>query len=446
MKKYRSLVPIVLVVLMLISWYMMISSTAKTDNTYNEYLTEARRWANDGITKYAIDNYNAALKIKDTPEVYVEVSEYYKSVDKQKDNLSWCKKFFEKYPTDSRAYDCLIDAYYQEQDFKSCYDVLETSEKRSVKSDYLDEIAETIKYEFHLDFNSYTDVGVYSNNYCSVASKDLWGFVDRFGNRRIAGNYIKVGAFTKSGFASVVNKEGSPYFIDKTGAKVIALKDEYESFGLLVGSMFPAINADEKYVYLIENKDIDNNPALYVVASEEYDYASTFNNGIAVVKTGDEWQVINEKFEVVSGGYSDIKLDEKEIAFRNDRLFVSKDNEQYIMIDKDGKQIGDLVFEDAKVFAGESPTVVCIDGKWSFIDKNGQLVSDQKYQDARPFANDLAAVCIDGKWGFVDSSENIVIEPQFFDAKDFNEKGSCFVKTGDKWQLLKLYRLNREEN
>ena len=30
-------------------------------------------------------------------------------------------------------------------------------------------------------------------------------------------------------------------------------------------------------------------------------------------------------------------------------------------------------------------------------------------------------------------------------AKDFNEKGSCFVKVGDKWQLLKLYRLNRED-
>ena len=59
--------------------------------------------------------------------------------------------------------------------------------------------------------------------------------------------------------------------------------------------------------------------------------------------------------------------------------------------------------------------------------------------------NGLAAVCIDGKWGFVDTDENIVIEPQFSGAKDFNEKGSCFVCVGNKWQLLKLYRLNREE-
>lgn len=52
---------------------------------------------------------------------------------------------------------------------------------------------------------------------------------------------------------------------------------------------------------------------------------------------------------------------------------------------------------------------------------------------------------IDGKWGFVDSNEELKIPAEFFGAKDFNEKGSCFVMTGDKWQLLKLYRINREE-
>lgn len=70
MKRYRALIPIVLVVLMAVSWYMMINNAAKVDNSYNNYLSEARRWANEGIMKYAIENYNAALRIKDTPEIY----------------------------------------------------------------------------------------------------------------------------------------------------------------------------------------------------------------------------------------------------------------------------------------------------------------------------------------------------------------------------------------
>lgn len=444
MKRYRALIPIVLVVLMAVSWYMMINNAAKVDNSYNNYLSEARRWANEGIMKYAIENYNAALRIKDTPEIYVEISDFYKKLDKPKENLAWCKDFFEKYPTDSRSYDCLLDAYYQDKDYESCYDILETAEKRNVNSDYIKKVREEIKYEFWIDFNSYSEVGVYSNNYCAVKSKDRWGFVDRYGNIRISSNYLSTGAFTQSGFASVVNTNGDVYFIDKTGAKVIALQDEYESFGLLVGGVFPAKKTNGRYVYLKENKDLDKDTALYVVASEEYEFASTFNNGIAAVKKSGKWQIINSKFEVISDGYLDIKLDEKSIAYRNERLFVSKNEGTYIMVDSNGKQIGDLTFEDAKIFNGEEPASVCVNGKWRYIDKNGKFTSDKTFDDARSYSNGMATVCVNEKWGFIDENESIVIEPQFFDAKDFNEKGSCFVKTGDKWQLMKLYRLNRE--
>ena len=180
------------------------------------------------------------------------------------------------------------------------------------------------------------------------------------------------------------------------------------------------------------------------MVSEEYEYASTFNNGVAAVKKSGKWQIINSDFKVITEGYLDVVVDEKQIAFRNDRLFVSNEDGKYIMIDKDGRQIGKLTFENARVFAGEGATAVCIGGQWSFINKDGQLISDKKYDEARGFSSGLAAVCLNEKWGFVDENEAIVIEPQFFGAKDFNEKGSCFVKTGDKWQLLKLYRLNRE--
>ena len=142
--------------------------------------------------------------------------------------------------------------------------------------------------------------------------------------------------------------------------------------------------------------------------------------------------------------YLDVKLDEKQIACRKDRLFVSVNEGRYILIDNKGKQIGNQEYEDANVFLADGITSVKIDGQWCFIDENGKRISDHTYENARAYANGLAAVCIDGVWGFVDEKENVVIEPVFFDTKDFNEMGSCFVKTGDKWQLLRLYRLNRD--
>lgn len=437
MKKYRALVPIVMVVLMVASWYLLIKDSAEVDAAYNKYLTEARNYAENGITKYAIENYVLALEIKSSPEIYAEVADYYKTQEKDAEHLSWCEDFFEEYPTNPLAYDCILDAYLLAKDYESCYDILYTAQKRNITSDKIKAVSSEIEYVYKIDFNTYEDVAVYSNNFCPVLSKGSWGYVDRYGNQRIACKYLQVGAYTQTNFTSVVNQDGDAYFIDKTGSKVLVSKEKYKSFGLLVNGVIAAQKVDGKYTYVDQS---------FNVLFGDYDYASTINNGIAAVKTGDTWQLIDESGKAINNEkYIDIKLDEKQIAYRSDRIFVSTSEGKYIMVDGSGKQVGSLVFEDAMVFAGEAPTAVKMNGKWCFVGTDGKLISDKTYDGARPFTNGLAAVCIDGKWGFVDSNETVVIEAVFFGAKDFNEKGSCFVQTGDKWQLLKLYRLNREE-
>ena len=437
MKKYRALVPVVLIVLMAASWYMLIHDAVTVESSYKSYLSEARKYAEDGITKYAIENYNSALDIKQTPEIYSEVAEYYKGQGKDAEYVAWCEKFFETFPTNAKAYDCVLDAYLTDKDYKSCYDVLETASKRHVSSDYIEQVSADIMYVYKLDFNTYEDVRIYSNNYSPVKSHELWGFVDRYGNQRIGCKYNEVGAYTQSNFASVVNTSGETYFIDKSGSKVLVAKEKFKYFGLLVNGKIVAQKTNGKYTYVDQD---------FQCLFGDYDFASTINEDVAVVKNGDRWEIIDGSGKTLANAnYADIKLDEKQIAYRNGRLFVATSIGSYIMVDKSGKQVGDLVFEDAKVFSGDAPAAVKLNGKWCFVNADGELISDKKYDDARSFSNGLAAVCIDGKWGFVDMNENIAIEPVFFDAKDFNDLGSCFVKTGDKWQLLKLYRLNREK-
>lgn len=437
MKKYRTLVPIVMIVLMVASWFVLVKDAVAVERQYNTYLAEARKYAENGITKYAIENYKLALDIKDDVNIYVEVADYYKNQGKSNEYLSWCEAFFEKHPTKEEAYDCVLDAYLENKDYESCYDILETAQKRSISSDYVKKISNDIKYVYKLDFNAYEDVGIYSNNFCSVASKGVWGFVDRYGNQRIACKYTNVGAYTQTNFVSVVNSDNEAYFIDKTGSKVLVAKEKYAQFGLIVDNIIATKKTDGKYTYV--NSEFEN-------LFGEYDYASTMNNSVAAVKYGDEWKVIDKSGNnITEKSYVDVVLDEKQIAFRCNRMFVATETGKYIMVDGTGKQIGTLVFEDAKLFASDAPTAVKIDGKWCYIDTDGKKISDKTYNEARPYSNGLAAVCIDGKWGFIDENETVVIEPKFFGAKDFNEKGSCFVQTGDKWQLLKLYRLNRED-
>lgn len=436
MKKYRALIPLVLVVLMVVSWYTLVSEAVTQTTEYEQHLTEARRLAKDGAMKYAVAEYNLALEIQSSPEIYVEVADHYRALGKTTDHLTWCRNFFEVYPTEPAAYDCLLSSYMDSKDYQSCYDVLETAGKRGITTEYLDKVRAELMYVWDLDFNTYDDVGIYSNNYCAVNKKGAWGFVDRYGRLRVKCNYPQVGAYTQSNYVSVVNADGEPYFIDKSGERVMAAQTPYLQFGLLVNDKLTAQKTDGSYVYLDKT---------FTELFGAYTYASTINNGVGAVQTNGVWKLIDSSGnQIGTDTYTDVKLDEKQIAFRNDRLFVSTGSGGYVMVDGTGAQVGSLRFEDAKVFGSTDPAAVKINGKWCFINANGALVSDKTYDDARSFVSGLAAVKTNGKWGFVDLEENMVIEPQFFDAKDMNEKGSCFVNTGDSWQLLKLYRLNRE--
>lgn len=437
MKNYRKIIPLALVVLMALACYSLVSNAVKENSDYNHYLSEARKYAELDITKYAIENYNKALSINPTPDVYVEVAEYYERQENSDTKLlNWCEDFFEKYPTNSRSYDCILKAYMKQKDYDSCFDVLSTAEKRNVSSEYIKSVKNELSYTFKLDFNTYDDVGIYGNGFCAVKSKDAWGYVDSYGNQKTPITYVSTAPFTKAEMAPVVDQKGECYFIDNTGSRVLASKEKYKSFGISSDDIIKVELENGKYSYC----DSELNKLF-----GEYDDATAFNNGIAAVKEDGQWKIINNEGNAKSSTeYADVVADEKNIVFRNDRLFVG-DGTGYIMIDSSGKQIGNEKYENAHCFADSTYAAVENDGKWFFIDKNAKRLSDKTYEDARSYSNGLAAVKISGKWGFVDTDENVVIEQQFFGAKDFSEKGSCFIQTGDKWQLLKLYRLNREE-
>src|SRR5699024_10276641 len=137
---------------------------------------------------------------------------------------------------------------------------------------------------------------------------------------------------------------------------VLVSKEEYQKFGLIVDGKIAVQMKDGTYAYT----DQDFN-----VLFGKYDYASTMNYNVAAVKTKNSWQLIDASGKnITEDQYTDVKLDEKQIAYRNDRAFVALTDGKYNMIDGSGKRIGDLEFQDAKVFLGNEPTAVKIDGSW----------------------------------------------------------------------------------
>ena len=303
-----------------------------------------------------------------------------------------------------------------------------------MSNEKIEEISDAIKYEYQLDYNTYNTVREYQYGYCAVKKEEYWGYVNRFGSQNTTAKYKNVNEYNGQGYAPVTDKNGEVYFIDADGDKATPTFEGAKQAGVLIDNRTAVQMGNEKYVYMnMEGKQLFD---------QEFDYASAMNESISAVKSGDKWRLFNAEGNSFGDEYDDVILDESGIACRNKRLFV-KQGDEYHLINESGNRVGELSFQDAKLFRGDCPTPVKIDDQWCFIDTNGNLISDKKYDDAMPFFFDLAGVCIDGKWGFVDKDENVVIEPQFSGTKCFNGKGSCFVNTGSAWQLLKLYRLNR---
>lgn len=437
MKNYRMLVPIVLILLMIASWNTLISDAKKEKDEYEKYLSEARRYAEIKLTKPAMQYYLAALELNETVEIYKEVADYYEEESKEtasmRSRISWGEKFIEAFPKAKEGYEILLEIYYEDENYQSCFEIISVANRRHIESEYILKIYDEIAYTYKLAYGSYDDVRSFSNQGAPVKKDEYWGMVNQQGGNILSCQYQLVSSRNSRGYTAVVNQKDEPYFVDFEGAKILVAKEEYKKFGMLSEGRICAQKKNGAYIYLDEESN-----ELF----GDYEYASTFNQGVAVIKDKEGWKIINDKGEVISKRiYDNIVIDEREIAFRNECLFVQIDN-TYSMIDIQGNQRGNLQFEDAKLFEGQTYACVMINGEWCFIDNKGVLKSDKTYEDARPFSNGLAGVKIDGKWGFVDLEEELKIPNIFMDAKEFNGKGSCFVNIDGKWKMLKLYRFN----
>ena len=115
-----------------------------------------------------------------------------------------------------------------------------------------------------------------------------------------------------------------------------------------------------------------------------------------------------------------------------------------IGINKEGKQIGKNVYEDAKCFLDSTYAAVKINGMWGFVDGQGKIVIEPQYEDAKSFLNGFAAVKKNGLWGYINQDGELVIAPAFEDANSMSEKGRAFVKivNKDEWKLLSLTQYN----
>ena len=203
-------------------------------------------------------------------------------------------------------------------------------------------------------------------------------------------------------------------------------------WGILSNGFIPAKQWDGKWGYL----DSDFNK----VSTFEYDQALPFLNGIAAVKKGEMWALINNNMEVTTDYiYDNIVVDGREMCSYNNVVFVYVGDKKYL-VNGNGKKICEDAFEDAAPFLSVGPVAVEMNGKWGYISSDGKKVIDYQYERGRSFTQiGYAAAKQNGKYGYIDEKNHWVIQPEFIQAKACNDHGIAAVESEEGiWKLIQI--------
>lgn len=432
MKGYRGLFPPVLVVLLLLSMYVASDNNKKKEAEYEGYLKAARECVAYGIIVDAEVHYQEALDMRPSAELYVEVMNMYIGVEDYYAAQEVGEDILDKYNEDVKVHETLATAYMLDGDYDDFLELHARCKDNNIKSSLIDKYFDDIQYNIEYA-GAFLEVGCYSGGRCPAKTEFGWGYVTNKGKKKIDYIYDYAGEFG-SGIAPVKTKDGEWYFVDTEGnkKKVLNKIDNVQAIGNVASDIIPVFDGSTWSFY-----DMEQN-----LLCGGYDDASSMGNGLAAVKNGELWSIINSSGEKITEQlYTDVIMDDKNVVFRG-CYFAQVDGLYYMFNDK-GEKITEQGFKNARVFNDTgSYAAVQISHKWGFIDINGNIVIEAKYDDARSFSKDLAAVKVDEKWGYIDLNNELVIENTYQDAKDFNEGGNAMVLVGDRWQLIKLLKYN----
>ena len=434
MKKYGYLVPIVLVALYVLSIFTLSSGKAEIETNYNGHIAQARSYREQGIYVDALTEYNSALEVRSSLELYLEIASLHEEFGMNRLLAELSEELLIMYPKDARAYELAMDIYLREFDYGEAFELADKVSKRQLHSEKLDAAIELIEYQYYFK-TDYENVGVYTGGLCPIQIRDKWGYVDLYADQTVPAQFVKVGPFSPTAeVAPVVDGDGNAYFIDSNGfkKKVVMNVENIQELGFVDVDRFPLYNGNFWGFYMLDGTHVFG----------EYDQVSSMGNGAAAVMNADTWKIVDRNGVDLTGkSYAAVAMDERGIMTRNDRCFVS-DGVSWSMIDLTGAVKSRNSYDDARLFLDETYAAVKMGGKWGFVDKDGNMCIEAQYEDARSFSNGLAAVKTNGLWGFIDLSGEMVIEPAFLDAKDFTTQGTVYVLTGDEWELLILYKYN----
>lgn len=432
------------VVLALIgSWGIVVKNNVESKESYKKSIANGDKWTQKKLYDRAIDEYEKAIKYKNTEATWDKLLNAYKKRGDEQDIYGYeaveeyvekLKEAVKKDKNNEKRVIELAEIYINEDAYENAYKCLNEAYKNGIKSKKITELITKVKYAYDIQSNGYDDFYSYNNGKYVVKNGNLWGLIDGKGQMDTNLNYQYISMIGDNSLRiKTINNESRLFNED---GKVLGIFD----FPVMDAGMYSegliAIRKDEKYSYY----DSTGKKKF-----GEYDFAGTFKNGMAAVKDGTKWKFINTEGKVKKEcDWDEIVLDNKGYYINND-VIIAKKNEKYEMYNSKFKKIGKFQCDELDMSTDEGIFAFKVNEKWGFVNSEGKIIIKPEYDEALSFSNGLAAVCKNEKWGFITEDNKLVIDYAFDGADYFNDNGVCFIKEnnpydeqGYLWMILKL--------
>lgn len=398
---------------------------------YNNYIKTAEEYVKRGLYQKAIIEYDSALSIKNTEELWSDklnaYEKYYEENSECYSNyLSAVQSAVNYYEKNIDYLVTLTNLYINQSNYDSAYKVLNDAVKNGINDNEINDLLQELKYSFKINWKSYVDFRTNVNGLYAVRETGVWTYIKEDGTGTKFENLIFAGPVGVSGIR-VVQDNTRAYLIDSKQVIQGILNFEPTDAGVYSEGLVPIA---ENGVYRYYN-------ALGDEQFGQYDYAGTFINGQAAVKQGNTWFLINSKGEKISDRtYEDIILQLDGSHLSNGTMVAKKNGQYHLYVDD--KEIGN--YDDIDIVTDDNLIAFCQKGKWGFIDLDGIVKISPTYIEAKSFSNGLAAVSDGTYWGFINKEGKLVIDYMFYGADYFNSEGRCMVETGagTNYQLITL--------
>lgn len=449
----KNLMPLVLmcvmVIMLLVSWSTILKHDDDVLAEYQQHVEMGEKLENKEIYIDAVEEYEAALALRpDNYDLAMKIIDLYEELGIDKSYENACKNAITADSSKAEPYLLLADYYIKTSNNSQAYSILkEGVEKIPENEDFIEKIIE-LKRTYTQTTIAQSEVGdIYyydglDNYYVRVKIDDKYGLINTSASLFLECEYDDIGIMADN--LMPVKKNGEYYFVNEDLYRKLVPDVTVEYFGSFGDGYAPA-KYNGFYGYVDENlnqcnigdsESADNTTDDGIITySFDLDYAGCFLNGVAAVKKGDSWALVDSSLSYITDyEFEDILIDEYGFCSKNNRIFAKK-SDGYYLYDCEGNELAGP-FEDAKLFVSDQPAAVKQNGKWGFVAQNGELVIEPKYEDANSFSVGYAPYLEGGKWGCIDVDCNVLIDPTFDELWSFSAEGYSISKTEDIYKFV----------